>query len=169
MGKKKMTFRRGITMVELVIALVCSIIVIIAIGVALADSGRGWRKMYEKVHADIVEDGFVARRRFDAVMRKASSIAANTAEDGSWIEVYYYDSSSSTELDRYARFFKSGDELMLEEGVLFPKATTSMQTVCDNVSACVFKHLRKGVEMTLALSDGANTNTVVTSAYMHNY
>jgi len=163
-----MIFRRGITIVELIIAMVCSIIVIIAVGVALADSSRGWRKMYERVHADIVEDGLVARRRFDSVIRQASSIAAHTAEDGSWMEVYYYDSSSSTELDRYARFFKSGDDLMLETGVLFPKSTTTMQTICGNVQSCVFKHLHKGAQMTLTLNDGEKSNTVVTSAYMHN-
>ncbi len=159
---------RGITIVELIIAMVCSIIVIIAVGVALADSGRGWRKMYERVHADIVEDGQVAGRRFDSVIRKASSIAAHTAEDGSWIEVYYYDSASSTELDRYARFFESDDDLMLETGVLFPESAISTQTVCDNVESCVFKHLHKGAEMTLTLNDGEKSNTVVTSAYMHN-
>ena len=166
---KKMIFRRGITIVELIIAMVCSIIVIIAVGVALADSGRGWRKMYERVHADIMEDGHVARRRFDSVIRKASSIAAHTAEDGSWIEVYYYDSSISTELDRSARFFKSDDDLMLENGVRFPKSTTSMHTVCDNVQSSVFKHLHKGAQMTLTLNDGEKSNTVITSAYMHNY
>jgi Tfp pilus assembly protein PilW len=168
MVRNGIIFRRGITIVELIIAMVCSIIVIIAVGVALADSGRGWRKMYERVHADIVEDGQVARRQFDRVIRKASSIAAHTAEDASWIEVYYYDSSGSTELDRYARFFKSDDDLMLETGVLFPKSTTTMRTICSNVQSCAFKHLQKGAEMTLTLNDGEKSNTVVTSAYMHN-
>jgi Tfp pilus assembly protein PilW len=165
---KKCARARGITMVELIIALVCSIIVILAIGVALADSSRGWQKMYGKIHADIIEDGRVAQRRFDAVMRKASSTGVLVAEDGSSTEVRYYASSSSVGLDRYVKFFLSDGELMLEDGVLSPKATTSVQTICANVTACAFKHLGKGVQMTLTLSDGQNTNTAVTSAYAHN-
>lgn len=161
--------RPGITMVELIIAIVISLIVVGTIGLVLVDSQRGWRTMWEKTNADVVSGGFAAGRRFDSALRKASSIAANVAEDGSSIEVYCYEDSGSTNLDRYQRMFKSGDDLMYEYGRLFPRETIFMQTVCGNVTGCIFNHLHRGAQMTLTLDDGEQTNTVVTSAYMHNY
>ena len=70
--KKRQISARGFTLTELITAMAIMIFVILAIGVALVDGQRGWNFMYDRVYSDVVTDGYVARRKFDAVMRKAS-------------------------------------------------------------------------------------------------
>ena len=61
--------RPGFTLVELMITMVIMVIVISAIGVVLFDSQRGWNFMYNRLYSDVVADSYVARKKFDAVMR----------------------------------------------------------------------------------------------------
>ena len=69
MMKKRLTASRGFTLIELIIATAIMIFVVLAIGMALVDGQRGWNYMYNRVYSDIVTDGFVARRKLDAVLR----------------------------------------------------------------------------------------------------
>ena len=168
MLKKKLTVRRGFTLIELVITVVVSTIVIIGIGVVLADSQRGWNKMYNRVYSDVVTDGYVARKMFDAVIRKASREKLLVDDAGNWIEVYYYADGSSTIIDRYARFYETEGQLNIEYGKLDPRETLTTQTVCENVSDCVFKGTGCSAQMMLTLDNGLQTATVTSSAVMHN-
>ncbi|MHC4727377.1 MAG: hypothetical protein ACYS17_09115, partial [Planctomycetota bacterium] len=129
---------------------------------------RGWNYMYNRVYSDIVTDGYVARRKLDAVLRKASREKFLIDPAGSWVEVYYYASDASTVVDRYARFFTAGNELKIEYGQLNPITTSAIETVCGNVSGCTFDQLGRSIQMVLKLDNGKQTNTVITSAVTNN-
>jgi len=170
--KKKNANRKGFTIVELMIATGLSSIVIIGIGMLLVDSHRSWNRMYSRTYSGISSDSHVARRRFDSVVRNASTQGILLADDGSWVEVYYYSDPNATVVDRYARFFTysglDSNQLLIEHGVVQPRQTLTTETVCDNVASCVFKSAGNSAQMVLMLSDGSETATIVASAVMHN-
>ena len=168
MIKKRLTASRGFTLIELLTAMAIMIIVILAIGVALVDGQRGWNYMYGRIYSDVVTDGYVARRKFDAVLRKASREKFLIDPAGGWVEVYYYANDASTVVDRYARFYVADGELNIEYGQLDPKETLSIETVCGNVSGCTFEQLGRSIQMILKLDNGTQTNTVISSAVTHN-
>jgi prepilin-type N-terminal cleavage/methylation domain-containing protein len=168
MMKKRPKNVRGFTLVELMITMVVMLIVGLAIGVVIVDGQTGWNTMYDRLNSDVVTDGYIARRKFDTVMRSASRERSLVADNGSWIEVYYYASPSSTVVDRYARFYASDGDLNLEYGQLEPRTTLGVETVCENVASCTFKQIGMSAQMTLKLDNGTQTNTVISSAVTHN-
>jgi len=168
MIKKRLTASRGFTLIELMITISIMVIVILAIGIALVDGQRGWSIQYDRIYSDVVTDGYVARRKFDAVMRTASRDKFLLDDAGSWVEVYYYADDTSTVVDRYARFYTANGNLNVEYGQLDPTVTLSVETVCGNVSGCTFEQLGRSIQMILKLDNGTQTNTVISSAVTHN-
>ena len=166
--KKRLTSSRGFTLTELITAMVIMLFVVLAIGMVLVDGQRGWNNMLNSVNSDVVTDGYFARKRFDAVLRKASREKFLIDSAGSWVEVYYYASDASTVLDRYARFYTAGSTLNVEYGQLNPTSTLTTETVCGNVSSCAFGQLGRSIQMVLKLDNGKQTNTVITSAATNN-
>ncbi|MDT8302498.1 MAG: hypothetical protein RQ760_13520 [Sedimentisphaerales bacterium] len=166
--KKRLTAPRGFTLIELITATVIMIFVVLAIGMALVDGQRGWNNMFNSVNSDVVRDGFFARRKLDAVLRKASREKFLIDPAGSWVEVYYYATDASTTLDRYARFYTASGKLYVEYGQLNPTSTLSTETVCENVSSCTFEQFGRSIQMVLKLDNGKQTNTVITSAATNN-
>jgi prepilin-type N-terminal cleavage/methylation domain-containing protein len=168
MRKKKFTAQGGFTLIELMIATVLGAIVILGVSVMLADGQRGWQTMYARIQSDVVTDSYAARRTFDAIMRKASKKKVLSDDTGSWIEVYYYADADSTSADRYARFYVADGDLNLEYGKLNPKETVTVQTICSNVSNCVFETTGYSAQMILSLDNGSQAIDVVSSAVLHN-
>lgn len=170
MSKRKPTVRQAFTLIELMIAAVLAAIVTLGISIILADSQRGWHTMYNRIYSDVVTDGHSARRAFDNVLRKASGERCILGTAGSSIEVYYYADTNSISVDRYARFFQDGNRhLNIEFGRLNPAETLAIQTICGNVSNCIFKTAGRSAQMILTLDNGTQTATVVSSSYMHNW
>ncbi|MHC4645453.1 MAG: hypothetical protein ACYTBJ_08120 [Planctomycetota bacterium] len=168
MPGKRLINRRGVTITELAIAIAVSSIVTLVVGVVLVDGHRGWTRMYNRAYSDVVTDSYVARKTFDSVIRKASREMFLIDNAGTWIEIYYYSSSSADDVNRYARFYTSGDQLYVEYGTLDPRTTTSVESICSNVSSCVFKSTGRSIQMILTLDNGSQSATVTTSAVMHN-
>jgi len=168
MSKRKFTARAGFTLAELAVTTVVAAIVIFGIGAMLVDSQRGWQVMYSRINSDVMNDSYVARKAFDAVIRKASKEKFLLDSAGGWLEVYYYAGSDSTVVDRYARFYVADSRLNIEYGKLNPRETLIVQTVCANVSSCVFKVSGCSAQMLLILDNGSQAITVVSSAVMHN-
>ena len=168
MIKKRLTASPGFTLIELIIAMAIMLIVVLAIGIALVDGQRGWSIQYDRIYSDVVTDGYVARRKFDAVMRSASRDKFLLDDAGGWVEVYYYADDTSTVVDRYARFYVANGNLNVEYGQLDPKVTLTTETVCGNVSNCTFAQLGRSIQMICTLDDGTRTNTVISSAVTHN-
>jgi len=168
-GKKRSKVRRGVTIVEVVIAAAVSTIVLVGVGVAVVDAQRGWNRMYSRTYADVVTDGYVARKMFDSVVRKASrEMYLIDDTNGQWIEVYYYSSAAATKADLYARFSESSGDLNVEYGVVDPRVTSSVHTVCSNVDSVNFSGSGRSLQMILTLDDGSMSSTVTCSAVMHN-
>jgi prepilin-type N-terminal cleavage/methylation domain-containing protein len=159
---------QGFTLVELMITTTIMLIVGLAIGVVIVDGQSGWSFMYDRINSDVVTDGYVARKKFDAVIRDASREKVLLDTAGSWVEVYYYSTPSSAVVDRYARFYAADGDLNFEYGQLQPRATLGVETVCENVTSCTFKQAGQSVEMILTLDNGTQTNTIVTSAVTNN-
>lgn len=157
----------GFTLVELMITTVVMLIVGLAVGVVIVEGQTGWNFMYERINSDVVTDGYVARKQFDAVIRKASREKVLLSDTGDWVEVYYYATVPSTVVNRYARFYVSDGDLNLEYGQLEPRATLGVETVCGNVTSCTFKQAGQSVQMILTLDNGTQTNTIVSSAITH--
>jgi prepilin-type N-terminal cleavage/methylation domain-containing protein len=168
MNRRKPRASQGFTLVELVITAAIMSIIALAIGVVIVDSQSSWNVMYDRVNSDVVTDGYVARKKFDAVMRQASKEKLVLGDAGSSVEVYYYADGSSTVVDRYACFYTSDGDLNLKYGQLNPRVTLGVETICGNVSACTFRQAGRSVEMILALNNGKLTNTVVSSAMAQN-
>jgi len=168
MIKKRPRARKGFTIVELMITTVIMISVGLAIGVVIVDGQTGWNAMYDRMNSDVVTDGYVARKKFDVVMRSANMGQSLVDADGAWIEVYSYASPSSTVVDRYSRFYVSDGDLNLEYGQVDPRVTLSVDTVCGNVSDCTFQQVGTSTQMTLTLDNRTHTNTIVSSAVTHN-
>jgi prepilin-type N-terminal cleavage/methylation domain-containing protein len=160
--------RKGFTLVELMITTVVMLIVGLAVGIIIVDGQTGWNNMYDRMNSDVVTDGYVARKKFDNVMRSASREKTLLATDGSWVEVYYYASPYSTIVDRYARFYVSDGDLNLECGQIDPRLTLSVETVCEDVTSCTFKQAGTSIQMILKLDNESQTNTIISSAVTNN-
>lgn len=165
---KRIANSKGFSLLELMMATALGCIVIVAIGVVLVDSQRGWNTMYTRTYSDVVTDAHVARRRFDSVVRNASSQGVLLDDYGNWVEVYYYSDPNSAIVDRYTRFISSNSQLTIEYGVVEPRQTLNSETLCENVSSCVFKLAGNSVQMVLTLDDGSQNATIVASAVTHN-
>lgn len=158
----------GFTLIELMITMAICTIVVLGLGVLMADSQKGWNKMYQRVYSDAVSDGYVAKIKFDSIVRKSSRGNFLIDPMGKWVEVYYYQDLKATVPDRYARFYESGDDLNVEYGRVDPRETLSTETICSNVSDCLFLGSNGSVKMNLSLDDGQQQLTMLTSAIMHN-
>lgn len=164
--------RRGFTLTELAVVMAITSIVMLSMGIVLVDSQRGWNQMFNRVNSGVVADAYVARKAFDAVVRKSSMNRERLVGD-SEVELYYYnDPVSSTRLDRYARFYTAGTKLLVDYGQLDSNGNPGGQiqtiTLADNVEAVNFYVNGAYVQMVLRLDNGSESLVVMTSAMRHN-
>lgn len=174
-NRQKELSRKAFTLTGLMAAAAASIIVILSVGFVLADNSRAWRRSYENANCDVVVDGFIARRAFDSVIRKASSTGYELSVDGDWVTIQYYndpENPDTTSPDRYATFKHVGTTCDVEIGTIDPEGDPTgiinTRTICNNVSECTFKIEGRSVQMILVLDDGKRTDTLVACGYMHN-
>ena len=167
MKNSKKKYGKGLTLIELMIAIMISSVVVLSLGFALYESQRGWNKTYDRVYSDVVTGGHIAQRVFDTIVRKSSQrfLIDNT---GDWIEVYYYADANSLQVDRYARFEQSGSKLCVEYGGRNPREILDTQVLCGNVVSCGFQQIGRSVQMILELDDGSQRQITTTSAVLHN-
>jgi pilin/secretion family protein with methylation motif len=173
MKYKKEHNRKGVTLTELMVTLLLSTVVVLALGSVLADSQRGWVDMYSRAYSEVVTDAYVSQRVFSAVIRKSSIIACELGTSNEYVQVYYYHELSSTELDRYAKFYVSGGKLMMELGeftvaTFTPSTVLSTTTLASNVTSAVFDVKGTSVQMFLSLDNNKEQLQVTCSAVRHN-
>ena len=159
--------RRGFSLTELGAVMALAPVVMLSMGLVLADTQRGWNQMYNRLNKGVAIDAHVARKAFDATVRKSSMNREHF--DADEVEVYHHnDSVSSTYLDRYAKFYKDGTELLVEHGQLDsngnPSGTPQTITLADNVEAVNFSKNGASLQMVLRLDDGSKSLTLMTSA-----
>jgi hypothetical protein len=171
---KRIQKHDGFTITELILAIGVSSIMVLTIAVVLLDTQRGWLDTYAKVHGGASDDAMMAKTAYDRIIRKASrSIYHFNAVDD--ITVYYYNNwMTSTDLDRYARFYRSADnpsQMAVQHGnidIFGVKTMTSEIILASNVIDLEFRPVDAGIEMKLALDDGREATTVVSAAILHN-
>ena len=172
MKKKRSYF--GFTMTELILAIAVSSMIVLALGAVMLDTQRGWMDSYAKVHGGAASDAAVVKTAFDKVVRKASW--SRYYFDGSDdITVLYYDNwLTSTELDRYARFYRSADnpsQMYIQHGLYeagIKKSVRAEVLLASNVVDLEFMPVSGGIQMKLALDDGREETTAVSTAILHN-
>ena len=163
--KKIKRMRRGITLVEVLIAAFMGVIIVFSSGVVLVANQRGWQNTYNHLYGGGVTDGYVAKSAFDAVVRK-SSIEVREPEVGfygEYVTLYYYADIYSTQPDRYAKFYTTDDgELKVAYGELDIDADEgdvdmeldSVVTLAGNVTYSYFSVESCSVRMALNIDDG---------------
>jgi prepilin-type N-terminal cleavage/methylation domain-containing protein len=168
MARKRTTIQHGFTLIELIIAVTASLVVMLGVTLVLANSQENWNHLYTRAFSDIAGDSNVAGKKFKAITCKASQNGFVLDEDGKGIEVHYYNNENSAVVDRYAHFYELDGDLNLELGILEPRETLEVRTICSNVSECFFTAAGRSAQMVLTLDDGSRTVSTVSCAYMHN-
>ncbi len=164
MQKKKIILRSGLSLIEVVVTTVVALIVIFGIGIYVVDMQRGYGRMYGRVHG-MVADAHVAQRAFESIVRKSAQHYA-VSNEGRIMDADYWERTSTQILpDCHARFYVSGEQLMLESG---PTGNPVTQCLCLNVSDCMFYMTGSSVQMVLTLDDGGKSVRVISSAVQHN-
>jgi prepilin-type N-terminal cleavage/methylation domain-containing protein len=180
MRRKTLTDRQGFTMIELLVTMGLAAIVILAMGITLADNQKGWRKMYDRVYSDVVTDAYITRMTFDRIVRQSTIRSQLIDGDpyavtgSSSLRVYYYeDPQTSVDLDKYATF-RIGETLLLvdygdlDPGTLDPQGSPRTVTLARDVESVSFSVDGVAVQITLTLDNDKERMTVTTSAYRHN-
>ena len=174
--KNNRTNRAGFTLIELMITILIASIVMLGIAGVMADAHRGYRKMYERIHGDVVTQAYTARLKFDAVCRKSSRYHIAYAPQEVTVLLYSDNLNPGADPDRYARFYPQDNSyptaLMLDTGTYNPgtgaTTNTGTETVATNVEELKFSVDGKSVQMTLTLDDGEHGLTVTCSSVRHN-
>ena len=161
----------GFSITELILAIAISSILVLTMGVVMVDTQRGWMDSYAKVHGGAATDAAVSKAAFDKVVRKASrSIYYFDADDD--MTVHYYNNwLTSTEPDRSARFYRSTEnpsEMYIQHSDIETSEVLAEVLLATNVADLEFKPISGGLEMKLALDDGREATTVITTALLHN-
>jgi hypothetical protein len=143
-------------------------IIMLGLGLVLADSQKSWHQLYTRAFSDVVGDSNVAGIKFKTIIRQASQNGFVVDNKGTGIEVYYYNNEDSNDVDRYAHFYELDGDLNLELGKLNPRETLEVQTLCGNVTECLFTAAGRSAQMALTLDNGSRTISTVSSAFLHN-
>jgi prepilin-type N-terminal cleavage/methylation domain-containing protein len=177
--KNMKTKNDGLTLVELMITVLIASIAIVGISGVIAGSHRDYRLMFERIHGDIVNDAYSARLRFDKICRKARAGTALIDTSIPSLEVLYYSSpnvngSAYLDPDRYARFYLSGTNLMLETAPI-GGTDDAPELVARNVVELEFSAPDGGrsVQMVMTLDEDTDDDsdyslTITCGAIMHN-
>lgn len=170
---KQKRVHSGFTLTELLLAIVISFVLVLAIGAVMVDTQRGWLDARSKIHGGAVADAAMAKTAFDKVVRKASRSAyhLNGLDD---VTVYYYSNwLTAEELDRYARFYRSESDpsyMYVQHGKIKDGVNemTGELLLATNATDLEFLPVSGGISMKLALDDGREKTTLVTTALLHN-
>jgi hypothetical protein len=157
------------------VATAISSIMFAAMANVLVGSQRDWNRTYERIHGEVVRDAYAARSIFDKAVRKSSVKKCVVGTGGSWAEVYYFSANGVTSPDRYANFYRTGNNLVVERGQLNPGTfnhasnnNPTTQVVAKHVSSCTFGQIGACMQMYLAMNDGRQDLPVTITAMRHN-
>jgi hypothetical protein len=165
-------FSGGFTLIELMVSMTILIIAILSLTGLLANSHQAYNRMYRRVYGEVVSDAEIARIVFDSTVRKSTIRYCDIDETGQYLEVYYYAGLGSTMLDRYTRFYFSGDNLMVQRGDLDPGEFThgsdSASVLARNVTNGLFVQSGITLRMYLTLDNEEDRISVICSSTRHN-
>ena len=155
-------------MIELTLAAIAMVIMILGVGMILADSHNSWNKMYIRTNGEVVAGSYIAKNAFDSIVRRASIGSLSIDNDGDWVDVSYSSNPGSGTIDRYALFYSDGGNFKVQYGQINPNQILRIHTICSNVTSCKFSQSGTSVQMALTLTQNNQSLTVMSSAYLHN-
>jgi len=180
-GRRVKGFRRGLTLVELTVAMLASSVMFLAIVGVLASNHKQWNQTYERVLGAIVTDAYVTRQTFDRIVRQASAYECYPLDlVSSTMTLYLYTNiqnlGTDPPLNRYARFTLSGTELILEQGPYDDSSgpgtgegsPDSSQVLARHVTSCSFWRTGPCIHLAMVLNDGMSNLPVAMTATRHN-
>jgi len=171
-GRTDRHSRRGLTLVEMSVAMAVSAVMFLAVMNVLASNHKNYNQTYDRVYGEVVTDAYTSRLAFDHIVRQASE-ADCTPPDivSASMEVYYRSATQATTPppDRYALFSVNGNqELVLEEGMLPSRTKLSTQVLAHHVTSCTFRQSGPCIDMAMVLDDGHVRMPVLVTATRHN-
>ena len=190
---KRPNYRKGFSLIELIVVVAAAMILILGMGMTLAHSQRAYTTMFKRAHSDVVEEAYEARRVFDRIVRKSTTRRCDLI-DGSTIYVYYYSDTAQTpnytlvDPDRFAKFYVASGMLLVDYGSVpsswwddsslspgWPKTGTQIlaQNVQTETGKPIFSVQGRNVYMSMMLvkekPNGMKESMVLTSsAVRHN-
>ncbi len=182
MAHKKDNFKRGVTLIELMITVLAVMILVVGISGILAMGHRNYNTMYERVNSEVVRNAYEARRTFDRIVRKSirehEDLDPVNYDD---IYVYYYSDPQNMSKyaypDKYAWFHLANIddepdmELVMDTGDLVLDTTVdpwewnissgnpSSSIMAHNVNSVKFTIRGASVRMALVLDNENPPNT----------
>ena len=164
MPVKNNKFRAGVTLIELVVTVIAAIILIIGVTGILAGGHKNYATMYVRTTSVVIRNGYEARRIFDRIVRQSTSRRCDPSTiettPSNYIYVYYYSNPQNLNIenpDRYARFYLSGTDLVMEQGVVTNGFFTTEPPPPNSepwLSATGSKVIAQNVDATAASTNG---------------
>ena len=172
--------RRGLTLVEMVTAMLASSVVLLAVTGVLAGNHKQWNQTYDRVNGQVVTEAYVTRQTFDRIVRQASAYWCTPMYlVGPSITLQLYTNiqnmGTTPALNRYARFSLSGTDLILEQGPLagsgalgVPGTPDSTQVLARHVTIANFWRSGPCVHMAALIDDGHTRMPITMTATRYN-
>ena len=101
MKKYRYKFRPGFTMIELALAATAMVIMILGVGMIIADSHNSWNKMYIRTNGEVASGAYIAKKTFDSIVRRANIGSLSIDNDGAWVDVSYSSNPRSKDADSH--------------------------------------------------------------------
>jgi len=154
-------------------------ICMIAVGAVFSDSQKAWNETYTKANCAIMLDSHIAGKAFEATIRKASCEKYSLDNDSRWVEVYYFDSETSTKPekpDRYAYLYVKDGTFYIDHGTppshrqqtSIPDQPLYTNTICGKVTAFSFSGSGRCIRMQMTLSNNDSDVSFISSAVPQN-
>jgi len=176
--------RRGLTLVEMSVAMTISSVMFLAVMNVLASNHKNFNQTYERVNGQLTREATEARAIFEVLARQSTMRTYRIWTDGSareYAEVYYYHDQGAPTLDRYAQFcFDPGaTTLTVEYGAghlawdgtenrWYYDGGATTYVIAHHVTACTFTQLGPTMSMSAVLNDGKVDLPVTVTATRHN-
>ncbi|TKJ38199.1 MAG: hypothetical protein CEE38_05420 [Planctomycetes bacterium B3_Pla] len=195
MAEKNKHFRSGITLIEVIIAVLAAFILMIAITGILAAGHKNFKTMLKRTSQGVVPDAYAAKRVFDKIIRKSSIKRLDPPEVYSSLstELYVYYYSDPTFIfegsipDKYAHFYLNGTQFIVDTGAVTgnfgasPPGLPSLNQeskliLASNINSVTFTEAIHSIQMVLMLDSETGSSdplgtlkmTVTSTAIQHN-
>jgi len=143
----------GFTLVELIMAMLVSLVLILVVGIVLAGGQRSWNRTYNSANKRIKSDALGAASVFSSIGRK-SDRGSYILNDSGDIEFRYWSYARDGRSRREPRatpthfanfiFDEGAEQLKVDYGKLYPsRRLESTQVLAENVTGCLFTHSLK--------------------------
>ena len=196
MAEKNKHFRSGITLIEVIIAVLAAFILMIAITGILAAGHKNFKTMLKRTSQGVVPDAYAAKRVFDKIVRKSSIKRLDPPEVYSSLStdlyVYYYSNPDFIFVgsipDKYAHFYLIGTQFILDTGAVsgdfgvpppdlpINPDQESRLILANNINSVTFTESNHSIQMVLMLDSETGSSdplgtlkmTVTSTAIQHN-